>query len=231
MEVGCHAQKEMEKKRRVLVVTSVDSERDAILRGIGETNSETGSVDVFVAGVGVVRAAAATALALSRTGYDLVVNAGIAGGFPGQAEVGQIVLASEIVAADLGAETADGFCRLDQLNLGTSCIHTDITLVRQLENALRMRGFPVKTGPVLTVSTVTGTIETADEMALRVPGAAAEGMEGFGVATAAQLKGLPVLEIRAVSNLVGPRNRSAWRIDEALRVLENACEVLMEVLI
>ncbi len=226
MDWECHAQKLEKNKRRVLVITSVDPERDAILRGIGETDS----IDVFAVGVGMARAAAASALALSNARYDLVVNAGIAGGFSGQAKVGSIVLASVIVAADLGAETADGFCRLDELNLGTACIHTDTLLIKQLEKNLRMRGLLVTTGPILTVSTATGTQETADEMAERISGAQAEGMEGFGVATAAQLKGLPVLEMRAVSNLVGPRNRSAWRIDEALKVLEKASEVLTEVI-
>lgn len=225
MDLKRHARKQEEKRRRVLVVTSVDTERDAILRGIAETNS----IDIITAGVGVAQAAAATVQALSDARYDLVVNAGIAGGFPGQTKVGSLVLASEIVAADLGAETADGFCRLDELSLGPARIHTDTSLVKQLENSLRMRGLWVTTGPILTVSTVTGTKETADEMARRISGAAAEGMEGFGVATAAQLKGLPVLEMRAVSNFVGPRNRSAWRIDEALRILEKASKVLMEV--
>lgn len=121
------------------------------------------------------------------------------------------------------------FAVWDELSLGPARIHTDTSLVKQLENSLRMRGLWVTTGPILTVSTVTGTKETADEMSRRISRAAAEGMEGFGVATAAQLKGLPVLEMRAVSNFVGPRNRSAWRIDEALRILEKASKVLMEV--
>ncbi|MEC0122600.1 futalosine hydrolase, partial [Paenibacillus apiarius] len=64
----------------------------------------------------------------------------------------------------------------------------------------------------------------------RVPGAAAEAMEGYGVAVAAQACGVPVLELRSVSNAVGPRNRDAWRIPEALKALEAASAVLMEVL-
>jgi futalosine hydrolase len=76
---------------------------------------------------------------------------------------------------------------------------------------------------------VTGTAETAAEMAARVPGAAAEAMEGFGVAYAATDRGLPVAELRAVSNAVGPRDRSAWRIKDALNALEAAANILAEV--
>lgn len=44
-------------------------------------------------------------------------------------------------------------------------------------------------------------------------------MEGFGVAEAAAAHGIPVLELRAVSNPVGPRDRTAWRIGDALAAL------------
>src|SRR2546425_1037596 len=64
-------------------------------------------------------------------------------------------------------------------------------------------------GQILTVSTATGTRATADELAGRFPEALAEGMEGFGVATAARALGLPFAEVRAISNLVRPRDRSA----------------------
>lgn len=51
-------------------------------------------------------------------------------------------------------------------------------------------------------------------------------MEGFGVAEAAAAYGVPVVEIRAVSNAVGPRDRAAWRIGEALDSLRQAFSLL-----
>jgi futalosine hydrolase len=55
-------------------------------------------------------------------------------------------------------------------------------------------------------------------------------MEGFGAAEAAAGQGTPFLEIRTVSNAVGPRDRSAWRIKEALAALRDAFGVLHTVL-
>ncbi|MFM1652845.1 futalosine hydrolase [Brevibacillus sp. B_LB10_24] len=211
---------------RVLVMTSVQAERDAVLRGL----NGCGRFDVIVGGVGPAAAAASTATALAANRYDLVICAGIAGGFAGMAELGSIVVASEIVAADLGAETPEGFCSLDKLGFGTARVPVDSDLAGQVAKAMQAAGLAAKTGPVLTVSTVTGTAETADELAQRVAGAAAEAMEGYGVATAAHQRGLPILEIRSISNQVGPRNRAAWRIEEALRALESASSVLREVL-
>jgi futalosine hydrolase len=51
-------------------------------------------------------------------------------------------------------------------------------------------------------------------------------MEGFGVAEAAAAHGVPAVEVRAVSNTVGPRDRAAWRIGEALDALRAAFEPL-----
>jgi futalosine hydrolase len=212
---------------RVLVMTAVSAERDAVLRGL----QGAGRFDVLVAGVGPVAAAASTATALAKSEYDLVVSAGIGGGFIGRAEVGSLVVADEIIAADLGAQTPEGFRSLDELGLGLTHIQVDRVLVTRVAEALQASGLPITTGPVLTVSTVTGTASTATELAARVPGATAEGMEGFGVATAARNWGLPILEIRAISNLVGPRDRAAWRINEALDLLVAASAVLQEVLI
>lgn len=212
--------------RRILVMTAVSAEKDAVLRGL---NGDC-RFDVMVAGVGSAIAAASTVKALINAEYSLVVSAGIGGGFPERVEVGSLVVANEIIAADLGAETPEGFCSLEELGFGTSRITVDESLVNRVAEAFGAAGLPVHTGPVLTVSTVTGTEDTCSELAARIPGAAAEAMEGYGVAIAAHDRGLPILEIRAISNPVGPRNKAAWRIKEALDALEVASSVLLEVL-
>ena len=213
-------------EKRVLVMTAVSAERDAVLRGL-HRNSR---FDVLVAGVGSVVAAVNTTRALATAEYNLVISAGIGGGFLGRAEVGSLVVANKIVVADLGAETPEGFRSVAELGFGFTQIQIDASLVDNLYGALLTARIPVNIGPVLTVSTVTGTASRAVALAARIPGATAEAMEGYGVGFAAHDRGLPVLEIRAISNLVGPRDRSTWRIKEALDVLEAASAVLMEVL-
>ncbi|HBX22925.1 MAG TPA: futalosine hydrolase [Desulfotomaculum sp.] len=211
---------------RILVMTAVQAEREAVLRGLHGDKR----FDVFLAGVGPVASAANTAKVLAANRYGLVVSAGIGGGFPGSAEVGSLVVATEIISADLGVETPEGFTSLEELGLGPTRVQIDASLVNSVTEALLTARLPVKTGPVLTVSTVTGTAKSAAKLAARVPGAIAEAMEGYGVALAAHDYGIPALELRGISNLVGPRDRAAWRIEEALEVLESASAVLAEVL-
>jgi futalosine hydrolase len=120
---------------------------------------------------------------------------------------------------------------LDELGLGSTRIQVDATLVNRVTNAMLAARLPVCNGPIITVSTVTGTASSATEMLVRVRSAVAEAMEGYGVAMAAKAWGVPVIEIRSISNLVGPRDRPAWRIKDALNILEKASSVLVEVLL
>ncbi|MEU1041709.1 futalosine hydrolase [Streptomyces sp. NPDC005907] len=230
---------------RVLVATAVPAERDAVARAFtlrgrtapphdvplpGLTLRRAPGHDLLAAGVGPALAAASTAGALTAATlagapYDLVVCAGIAGGFQPGAPVGSLVVADEITAADLGADTADGFVPVTALGFGTVTHRPPQTLVRDAAAATG-----AATGTVLTVSTVTGTAARAAELRGRHPRALAEAMEGFGVAEAAALHGVPVLEIRAVSNPVGPRDRAAWRIGDALAALTEAFGKLAPVL-
>ncbi|MFF3613692.1 futalosine hydrolase [Streptomyces sp. NPDC002580] len=214
------------------MATAVPAERDAVagvssgtgreIRLPGATLHRFGGRDLLAAGVGPARAAASvsaalTAAALDGTPYGLVVCAGVAGGFLPDAPVGSLVIADAVVAADLGAEAPEGFLPVTELGFGTVSHLPPESLVREVAAVTGGR-----IGTVLTVSTVTGSAARAAELRSRHPRALAEAMEGFGVAEAAGAHGVPVLEIRAVSNPVGPRDRAAWRIGDALAALTEA---------
>ncbi|AKL66667.1 futalosine hydrolase [Streptomyces goshikiensis] len=232
---------------RALIVTAVAAEADSVAAGLTPPHQDPVTpeprtlpggyrisrrdlpglaADVLVGGVGPAAAAAATATALALADYSLVISAGIGGGFAPAAPPGSLVVADALVAADLGAEGPDGFLSVDALGFGRSVHLPPAELAARAAEA---------TGgllaPVLTVSTVTGTAARAAELAARHPLAGAEAMEGFGVAEAAAAHGLPVLEIRAVSNAVGPRDRDAWRIGDALAALAGGFRVLGPVLV
>ena len=193
----------------VLVVTAVDAERDAIAAAVpGAT--------ILVAGVGPAEAAAATAIALMNTDVDLVLNAGVGGGFAPLA-LGDVAVAARSVFADLGVESDAGFAPITSMGFGVAEYAVQPRLAVELAD---LTGGHL--GTVLTVATVTGTAATADELIDRWPDAVAEGMEGVGVAAAAARRGVAFAEIRAVSNAVGPRDREAWDLSGALAALGRA---------
>jgi len=192
----------------LLIVTAVAAERDAI--------GTPGRCEVIVGGVGPAAAAASASAALARGQYDLVISAGIGGGFAPR-QPGELVVADAVVFADLGAESPGGFLPVSALGFGSERYTVDAAVARELASRTG-----AATGTVLTVATVTGTAERADELRRAHPDAAAEAMEGAGVAAAARLLGVPFGELRAISNVVGPRDRDAWRIGDALTALTRA---------
>jgi futalosine hydrolase len=210
----------------LLVVTAVAAERDAILAALPDQATgcgpnrpaavAPGGIAVVVGGVGPAAAAAATSAALATAGYNLVISAGIGGGFA-PVGVGAIAVASAVAFADLGAETGAGFAPMSELGFGIDRYDVPAQLAIQLTD--RTGGH---LGTILTVATVTGTAARADGLRGRFPDAVAEGMEGAGVAAAATLHRIAFAEVRAISNPVGPRDRAAWRIPDALAALGSA---------
>ncbi|MGC4745429.1 futalosine hydrolase [Micromonospora sp. DT201] len=212
----------------LLVVTAVPAEADAVRAGLTDA-----AVTVAPVGVGPAVAGAATArlLVLAEAAgrpYRAVVSAGVAGGFTGRAEVGDTVLGTASIAADLGAESPDGFIPVDELGMPLALLGTGSVLQADsgLLAALRAALPAATTGPVLTVSTVTGTAASTEELRRRHPEAVAEAMEGYGVAVAAAQAGVPFAELRTISNPIGPRDRNAWRLREALTALTAAAPAL-----
>ncbi|MEV4637834.1 futalosine hydrolase [Actinoplanes sp. NPDC049548] len=202
----------------MLIVTAVEAEAAAVRSGV-----DPAIVHVVPVGVGPAAAAAGTARLLASAEargrpYRAVVSAGIAGGFAGRADVGATVLGARSIAADLGAETPDGFLTVDELGFGSSTAEADATLLEALTEALPH----AVVGDVLTLATVTGTAGTAAALRRRFPAAVAEAMEGYGVACAARDAGVPFAELRTISNPIGPRDRASWRLAEAFSALTDA---------
>jgi futalosine hydrolase len=199
----------------LLVVTAVAAEAEAVRAG-----ADPDHVVVEPVGVGPAAAAAGTARILATGRYRAVISAGIAGGFSGRAAVGATVLGVRSICADLGAESPGGFLPIEELGFGTSRVEANPLLIKGLAAALPH----AIVGDVLTLSTVTGTAATAERLAALFPEAAAEAMEGYGVAVAAG--GLPFAELRTISNPIGPRDRQAWRLKEAFAALSTASAAL-----
>jgi futalosine hydrolase len=219
---------------RILVVTAVAPERDAIVGALGGgrvdrtgryprwlATSAAGETAVVNCGVGPASAAAGTATLLALVSYDLVICAGIGGAFAPRARVRDVVVADRIVHADLGAETPGGFLALHELGFG----ETEHELTPALVAAAAARS-SAKVGPILTVSTTTGTDSRAALLAAR-HAALAEAMEGAGVYAATRPSRVPMLEIRGLSNVVGRRDLATWDLPGALAATGAAVAALL----
>ncbi len=74
-------------------------------------------------------------------------------------------------------------------------------------------------GLLLSVCSASGTVEDERRRLNQHPNAAAEDMEGFAVALACRLAGVELEIMRGISNRVGDRNKSHWKMAEALEAV------------
>lgn len=177
-------------------------------------------VEMLVTGVGPVEAACAVSRALAQGPVDLIVNAGIAGAFADAADVGDSVVVADDFF-ELGIETGEAIVLPENQRLVDRAA-SDVTLVDRLAEA----GFPVVRG--VTVSRVTSTDASAQR--LRAFGAGIESMEGFAVLRAAEIAGVPAIQVRGISNIVGDRGASRWDFGAGVRATERIVNALFDLL-
>jgi futalosine hydrolase len=183
----------------------VTSVRDVILV-VAATERELAGADGaerLACGIGPVEAAAATARALALGQHGALVNVGIAGAKT--LDPPALVLGSEAVYCDIAADPGAVLPRVERVS-------PDATLLAAARRALP----EAEVLPIATCAAIGGG--SACEV---------EAMEGFAVLRAAELAGVPAVELRAVSNPVDERDRSRWRFDDALALLEAALARLL----
>jgi futalosine hydrolase len=168
------------------------------------------SISLVRTGVGPVNAAHVLTRFLAGHSARAVVVCGIGGAYPGSGlEPGSVVCAESETYGDLGAESPLGF--LDMQALGFPLVEDDPPLFNRLPLDL----FPAeRRAPFVTCATCTGTDATAATLVART-GGAVESMEGAAIVHVARLMGVPVGEVRGISNTVGARDRAKWGLEEA----------------
>ena len=207
--------------RRILIVTAVQQEADAI--GLPDCTY------VVVGGIGRTNAAVATTTTIHDEGpFDFVISAGVAGSLPDSGlSIGDIVVASSCVYVEEGLITPDGFQDMKAMgfSLGDfsgNTVPVDSTLLGRL-------GAIGVTGSIATVATCSGTDEQAALVADRTC-CLCEAMEGAAVVHAARLAGLLAIEIRAISNTTGNRDAQQWDLGLALDNLGTAVNTAISAL-
>lgn len=183
-------------------------------------------------GFGPVAAAARTAQLLERLAPRRVLLVGVAGSYDeGRDPVGCARLFERVAIEGIGAGEGDelvgppalGFPQWPGPTPGGSVIGDELAL------AVPAACAPLARPLLLTTCAASAGAEQTARRLARHPGATAEDMEGFAVALACALRGTPLAIVRGISNRVGERDASSWRIPAALSAArELALEVLAD---
>lgn len=147
---------------------------------------------------------------------ELIILAGIAGSFRNDLPNGSIVEVAEEIWADTGAQDNEGsFLTMFDLGLWNA---NEYPFRRGTLSNTKSYFSDLQQVRSLTVHMVSGTQERIDSLKTQY-NPDIENMEGAALYYFAGKEGIPCTQIRAISNLVEPRNREAWEIGLAIKNL------------
>lgn len=180
--------------------------------------------DLLISGIGQLQTAYALQKKIGSRRPDLVIQAGF-GGAPDSEDTGKVYAIHSESIGDLGAMDAPGFRTIFELGLQ----EPDLFPFQQgkLDNPYRelleWTGLPLRDG--VTVN----EIKSADFPGFqRNDNPVVESMEGAALHYVCLMEKIPFLQIRAVSNVLGDRDKSRWELKEAGQNLHHSLVSLIQ---
>jgi futalosine hydrolase len=186
---------------------------------LNDTSKNT--YEILVTGPGMLSTSFYLTRQLAAKRYDLVINAGIAGSLHSPLTIGEVVQVVSEQLADIGAE--DGSRFLDLFDLGlvqeSSFPFTGKLLIPAPYSTPSLKLLPKVAG--LTVNKAHGHAESIEALKA-YSHAQVETMEGAACFYTCMLMQTSVIQIRAISNMVEPRNKNNWNIPLAVTNLNQS---------
>lgn len=177
--------------------------------------------DILITGVGLHAAVFELTRLLHHNRYDLVVQAGVAGAFTGSSlKLGDVVAVEKDAFGDMGAFEEKQLRSLQQLDLSTEKEWWSNT------NPL-LKKLPMPLAKSITISTIadddTYINALIDKWAPDI-----ESMEGAALHFVCTKLNMPFLQLRAISNYVGERDKNKWMLAGAITNLNSAVKTVIE---
>lgn len=179
---------------------------------------------VEICGFGPIVSAAKAMELITHYQPSHVALVGIAGAYASDLSIGAAVVGSEVACFGIGSGSGQDYQTASEIGWvqwsgrGEEDIIGDVLPLTNFDR------------PRCQILTVCAAASTSSDVAARLrhyPDAAVEEMEGFSVAAAAKMCGVPFCLVRGISNRAGDRDKNNWKIREAL---EAATRLLMNCL-
>lgn len=176
------------------------------------------SVECIVTGPGILSSCYCITTTLTQKRPAWAVQAGIAGTLSDRFIPGDTVMVQDEIVGDSGVMESGVF--IDAFDLGLMEHHRFPFADKKLPNPFLNRwthlNLPLAHG--VTVNQITTDITVMGRYRNHY-GVEVESMEGASLHYAASMLEVPFIQIRSISNKVGERDKSKWKINEAVAAL------------
>ena len=175
------------------------------------------AADFLITGVGCPAAIYHLTKRLHQIDYDLVIQAGIAGSFKRSINPGDVVVVREDNFADMGISEKNNFYTIFEKGFADENLFpfTKGWLRNDAELIDRLSLEKVK---AVTVNAVTDNEEQINTLISKFD-PQVETMEGAALHYICLQENIPFLQLRSISNYVGERDKTKWKMKEAVENL------------
>ncbi len=176
------------------------------------------NVDILITGVGTPATIYHLQKRLQQAEYDLVIQAGIAGAFSSDLQLGQTVLVKQDTFGDIGAEEKRIYTPFFNTGLinGQEFPYANNWLINSSEGLFKHSELKWVKG--ITVNKVSDSflqkLQLTDTFDPQI-----ESMEGAALHFVCLQEEISFIQIRSISNYVGERDKSKWKMKEAIENL------------
>jgi futalosine hydrolase len=210
---------------QTLILIPTDLER----RGLAFEFGQQCAIAVALCGFGPIVAAARTAGLLAECRPERVILVGIAGRLDPRLDVGDAYQFADVACFGVGAGSGDAFLPASVMGWpqwpgDPASPEISIGDVIPLMPSI----MAPSAGQLLTACAASSSEHDVATRRKLFPNAVAEDMEGFGVAMACRLAGVPLTIVRGISNTAGDRDTSRWQIHQALNAAGTLTLSLLE---
>lgn len=212
----------------LLTAATIAEVQDTVewLRHIAPANETAHTVSTAITGVGMLATAYALMAEIRTSRPDMIIQAGVAGSFSPDFAPGSVALIGDECCGDCGAAENDSFS--DVFDLGLSDPNAPPFRAAKLINPTREAwafSLPIVSG--ITVNEIT-TAPARINLLRAKYNPVLESMEGAALHYICLQENIAFLQLRAVSNFVGERNKLNWKLREAIGNLNEKLTMIIQ---
>jgi futalosine hydrolase len=181
--------------------------------------------DVLISGVGVPSTMYHLQKRIQQLQYDLIIQAGIGGSFNSNIKLGQTVMVKQDCFADLGIEEKENYTPIFETQL------VDKNEFPFSNGWLINTTTYIKTATLPLVKAITvnkvSDSDLQNQQFKKQFNADIESMEGAALHYICLQENIPFIQVRAISNYVGERDKTKWKMREAIENLNSELTTLI----
>lgn len=204
---------------KVVITSATEFETKGIKASLNPALKNCLNISFHTSGVGILNATYSLANLVHNEKPDTVIQAGIAGCFDNDIKLGKVVVVKNEFLGDTGVEENGEFRDLFDLDLDEES-HFPFNQKRLFNPGLSNSNFlNLSEVSGITINEITTRPERIKQLKKKYD-PTIESMEGAPLHYVGLITATPFIQIRAISNYIGERDKTKWQIKTALENLQ-----------